>query len=58
MNLIKLQLSKQMCKHTAKGNGLHDILKIMLESIIVAERSEFLIDNPSNKGKDYRYGST
>ena len=47
-----------MCKHAAKGNGLHDLREIMLESMMVAERGEFLADNPGNKGNGYRPGST
>ena len=31
-----------MCKHAEKENGLHDLLEIMLESLMVAERGEFL----------------
>lgn len=30
MDLTKLQLSELMCKHAAKGNGLHDLMEIML----------------------------
>ena len=58
MDLTKLQLSELMCKHAAKGNGLHDLMEIMLESMMVAERGEFLADNPGNKGNGYRPGST
>lgn len=58
MDLTKLQLSELMCKHAAKGNGLHDLMEIMIESMMVAERGEFLADNPGNKGNGYRPGST
>ena len=44
-------------KHAQKKNGLHDLMEIMLESMMVAERSEFLVDNPDNKGNGYRPGS-
>ena len=47
-----------MCKHAQKGNGLHDLMEIMLESMMIAERSEFLIDNPGDKGNGYRPCST
>ncbi len=50
MDLTKLQLSELMCKTQAKGNGLHDLMEIMIESMMVAERGEFLADNPGNKG--------
>lgn len=58
MDLTKLQLSELICKHVAKENGLHDLMEIMLESMMVAERSEFLADNPGNKGNGFRPGST
>lgn len=58
MDLTKLQLSELICKHAAKGNGLHDLMEIMIESMMVAERGEFLADNPGNKGNGYRPGST
>ena len=37
MDLTKLQLSELMCKHASKGNGLHDLMEIMLESMMVAD---------------------
>lgn len=43
MDLTKLQLSELMCKHAAKGNGLHDLMEIMLESMMVVERGESLL---------------
>ena len=58
MDLTKLQLSELICKHAAKGNGLHDLMEIMIESMMVAERGEFLSDNPGNKGNGCRPGST
>lgn len=58
MDLTKLQLSELMCKHAAKGNGLHDLMEIMIESMMVAERGEFLAENPGNKGNGYRPDST
>lgn len=56
MILTKEQISEQMRKHAEKKNGLHDLMEIMLESMMVAERSEFLADNPDNKGNGYRPG--
>ncbi len=50
MLLTKEQISEQMRKHAEKKNGLHDLMEIMLESMMVAERGEFLADNPRNKG--------
>ena len=37
-----------MRKHAEK-NGLHDLMEIMLESMMLVERSEFLYENPQNK---------
>ena len=50
MLLTKEQISEQMRKHAEKKNGLHDLMEIMLESMMVAERGEFLAENPGNKG--------
>ena len=47
-----------MCKLAQKKNGLHDLMEIMLECMMIAERSEFLFYNPCNKGNGYRPGST
>ena len=48
MLLTKKQISEQMRKHAEKKNGLHDLMEIMLESMMVAERGEFLAENPGN----------
>ena len=56
MLLTKEQISEQMRKHAEKKNGLHDLMEIMLESMMVAERDEFLAENPGNKGNGYRPG--
>ena len=58
MNYTKVQISELMRKHAQKENVLHDLLEIMLESMMVAERSEFLSENQGNKGNGYRPGHT
>ncbi|MDE6578480.1 MAG: transposase [Muribaculaceae bacterium] len=58
MDLTKLQFSELMCKYAAEGNGLHDLMEIKLEGMMVAERSEFLAENQGNKGNGYRPGTT
>ena len=58
MNFTKVQISELMRKHAEKENGLHDLMEIILESMMVAERGEFLRDNPTNKGNGYRPGHT
>ena len=40
--LTKEQLSELICKHSERENGLQDLLEIMLESIMVSERREYL----------------
>ena len=58
MKFTKEQISELMCKHAQRENGLHDLMEIMLESMMVAERGEFLSDSQGNKGKGYRIGHT
>ena len=59
ITFTKEQLSEVMCKHAEKENGLHDLLEIMLESLMVAERSEFLHKQEDhNKGNGFRFGHT
>ena len=59
ITFTKEQLSEVMCKHAEKENGLHDLLEIMLESLMVAERGEFLREQEDhNKGNGYRLGHT
>ena len=58
MQFTKVQISELMRKHAEKENGLHDLMEIMLESMMVAERGEFLQNSPGNKGNGYRPGST
>ena len=50
MLLTKEQISEQMRKHAEKKNVFHDLMEIMLESMMFAERGEFLSENPGNKG--------
>lgn len=56
MHFTKVQISELMRKHAEKENGLHDLMEIMLESMLVAERGEYLRENPGNKGNGYRPG--
>ena len=56
MKFTKEQISELMCKHAQKENGLHDLLEIMIESMMVAERGEFLSEDQGNKGNGYRPG--
>ena len=59
ITLTKEQLSEVMCKHAEKENGVNDLLEIMLESLMVAERGEFLQEQADrNKGNGYRLWHT
>lgn len=58
LSFTKEQLSAVITKHAARENGLHDLMEIMLESMMVAERGEFLSGDPDNKGNGYRLGHT
>ena len=58
MQFTKVQISELMRKHAEKENGLQDLMEIMLESMMIAERGEFLQNSPGNKGNGYRPGST
>ena len=58
MDFTKAQILELIRKHAEKENGFLDLLEIMLESMMVAERSEFLSEDHGNKGKGYRLGYT
>ena len=42
MDFTKEQLSEVLCKHAERENGLQDLMEIMIESMMVAERREYL----------------
>lgn len=42
MDFIKEQLFEVLCKHAERENGLQDLMEIMIESMMVAERREYL----------------
>ena len=46
MVLTKEQLSELICKHSERENGLQDLLEILLESMMVSERREYLRETP------------
>lgn len=45
MIFTKKQQSELICKYSEKENGLHDLIEIMLESLMVSERREYLHDD-------------
>lgn len=58
MEFTKEQISELVCKHTERENGLHDLMEMMLESMMIAERREYLLSDIGNKGNGYRLGHT
>ena len=60
MDFTKEQLSEVLCKHAERENGLQDLMEIMIESMMVAERREYLRADglPGDKGNGFRMGHT
>ena len=60
MDFTKEQLSEVLCKHAERENGLQDLMEIMIESMMVAERREYLREDglPGDKGNGFRMGHT
>jgi hypothetical protein len=56
MLLTKEQLSSVISKHAERENGLQDLMEIMLESMMLSERREYLNEYPGNKGNGFRQG--
>ncbi|WP_298074348.1 hypothetical protein [uncultured Bacteroides sp.] len=42
MDLTKEQLSELICKHSERENGIQYLMEIMLESLMVSKRREYL----------------
>lgn len=60
MDFTKEQLSEVLCKHAERENGLQDLMEIMIESMMVAERREYLHEDglPGDKGNGFRMSHT
>ena len=58
MVLTKEQLPELICKHSERENGLQNLLEILLESMMVSERREYLRENATsgNKCNGFRPG--
>lgn len=55
MNYTKEHIFEIISKHAEQRNGPNDLLSIMLESMMMAERGEFLrVDSTGNKGNEFR----
>jgi putative transposase len=58
MNFTKKQLSDVFIKHLDKEKGLQDLMELLIESMMRAERRDFLDSNPGNKGNGFRQGKS
>ena len=56
MDFTKEQLSDVFVKHIERERGLQDLMELMIESMMTAERRDFLDINPGNKGNGFRQG--
>ena len=50
------EISELMCEHAQKENGLHGLLEIMIQSMMVAEREEFPSENQGIRAKAFVRG--
>ena len=55
MNYTKEQIFEIISKHAEQRNGPNDLLSIMLESMMMAERGEFLQGMMEDDITDYDY---
>jgi transposase-like protein len=58
MNFTKEQLSDVFIKHLEREKGLQELMEIMIESMMHAERQDFLASQPGNKGNGFRRGKS
>jgi transposase-like protein len=54
MKFTKEQTEELLSKFLAEKDGLHTVLEMMLNSMMLIERKVFLEDSPENKGNGYR----
>ena len=57
MELTKLQTQSVLQEFLNKENGLNDVLELLLNSLMLSERSDYLQQCDGNKGNGYRNGS-
>lgn len=57
MNLTKKQTEEVLSKFLDKENGLNEVLSMVLNSMMLSERTEYLKTDNSNKGNGYRQGN-
>jgi len=54
IELSKVQLQESLNNLLLKENGLTTVLEMTLNSLMYAEREQYLKESPSNKGNGYR----
>ena len=54
MNYAKEQISEIISKHAEQRNGINDLLSIMLESMMMVERGEFLREDSPRTSVTFR----
>lgn len=58
MEISKVQLKDLIHNHLKQENGLHDVMEMVLNGLMKAERREHLDHSPANKGNGFRPGKT
>jgi len=58
MELTKLQIRQAIATHVDKENGLNEVMEMILESMMKAERNVFLEGREGNKANGFRRGKT
>jgi putative transposase len=58
MDFTKEQLSDVFVKHIERERGLQESMEPMIESMMIAERRDFLDTHPGNKGNGFRQGKS
>ncbi len=58
MDFTKEQLSHVFVKHLERERGLQDLMELLIEGMMRAERRNFLDSDPGNKGNGYRQGKS
>lgn len=56
MQLTKKQTTELLSKFAGEKNGLNSVMEMVLDSLMLCERQEFLEVSPDNKGNGYRLG--
>ena len=54
MDFTKEQLSDVFVKHIKRDRGLQDLMELIIESMMMSERRDFLDTHPGNKGNGFR----